>query len=241
MALFSSFLKVSNALLPPRCPACAVVVSSDHTFCPDCWLLAPYLSPFQCKRCGIPLNSIPSFDQTCLECYRCPPPFSQAKSVFAYDDFSAPLVLALKHGDRCDLAATFANWMAQSGSDFFEQGHLIVPVPLHWKRLARRRFNQSALMARALSHKTGLPFCPEAIKRIRHTPSQGTLSKSARKLNLRKAFHSPPNKVHGKKIILVDDVLTTGATVVGCCNELLKQGAEEVMVLTLCRVVYEKT
>ncbi|MDP7667316.1 MAG: phosphoribosyltransferase family protein, partial [Rhodospirillales bacterium] len=156
------------------------------------------------------------------------------------DDASRRLVLAFKHADRTDAAPAFAEWMARAGAELLADGHVIAPVPLHWTRLFRRRYNQAALLAAALGAKAGVPVAHELIVRRRRTPSQGGLGPSARRRNLAGAFAAAPkgaDAIADRRVLLVDDVFTTGATARACSRALLGAGAAAVDVLTLARVV----
>jgi ComF family protein len=158
--------------------------------------------------------------------------------VLRYDDGSRDLVIAFKHRDRTDAAPAYGAWMARAGGDLLEAADLLVPVPLHRLRLIQRRFNQSALLAHALADRSGVTCAPDALIRTRPTPSQGRLSRSARARNVQGAFRvRRREEVNGRRILLVDDVLTTGATASACATTLLRAGAQAVDVLTLARVV----
>lgn len=156
-----------------------------------------------------------------------------------YDEFSRGLILKFKHGDRLDPASAFARWMRRSGRNILQEIDIIGPVPLHWTRLLRRRYNQSAVLARLIAASEQREFIPDLLMRTRRTPSQGALNRKDRARNVRGAFALSPryrDTVAGKRILLVDDVLTTGATVEHCARTLLKAGALRVDVLTLARV-----
>jgi ComF family protein len=160
--------------------------------------------------------------------------------VLAYDEASAPFILSFKHGDRTEAASAFARWMARAGVDILDNAEVMVSVPLHWTCLFRRRYNQAALLGQSLSSISGVPAISDLLMRKRHTPAQGRLSPSARRRNVNGAFqlrakHS--GAVTGKRILLIDDVLTTGATVSAVTRALLAGGAASVDVLTLGRVL----
>jgi ComF family protein len=176
----------------------------------------------------------------CLDCARRHPPFKTARAVFPYDDFSRHLILAFKHGDRTDLAPTLATWMFRASVDVLKKCDVIVPVPLHWRRLGNRRYNQASLLAYELSKLSAIPVASNILHRTRHTPPQGHLSRMARQNNLKGVFQSR-DTCDGKTVLLVDDVLTTGTTIVNCTNCLLNAGAKEVHALTLARVIQAQT
>jgi ComF family protein len=157
-----------------------------------------------------------------------------------YDEGARPLILRFKHADRTEAAPAFARWMARSGAALLEDCDLIAPVPLHRWRLLRRRYNQAALLALELSRLADRPAVPDLLERRRNTPSQGRMSRSQRALNVRGAFAVAPRhreRVRGARVLLVDDVLTTGATLEACARALKRAGAARVEVLTLARVV----
>jgi ComF family protein len=175
----------------------------------------------------------------CAGCIIQPPVFAAARSAMLYDDASKRLVLGFKHGDRTHPARALAAWMQRAGAAFWPGADLIVPVPLHRWRLFRRRYNQAALLARALSDLAGTPLLPDALLRLRPTPAQGHLSRKERQANVAGAFAVNPHykaALAGKTVVLIDDVLTTGATANECSEVLLKAGAKVVNVLTLARV-----
>lgn len=236
MAKIYPFSKALDALLPPRCLSCDKIVQEAHSLCADCWLQAHFITRPFCKICGLPFDFEAPDQAMCLDCARHRPPFVAARSVFPYDDFSKKLIIALKHHDRSDFVPALAKWMIRSAPDLIEQSEMIVPVPLHWQRLLKRRFNQSALLAKEIAHQTNLEFNPQSLKRIRHTPPQGHLSRMARQKNLHNAFQADQG-VEGKRILLIDDVLTTGATALNCTQTLKKAGALEVRLLTVARVL----
>lgn len=228
-------------LLPPQCLSCRAIVAAPGTLCGACFAKVRFLSAPCCAACGTPFEFDPGgADVLCGGCIRSRPAYDRARAVFRYDDSSRGLILAFKHGDRIDAAPAYARWLARAGGALLDGADLIAPVPLHWTRLFHRRYNQSALLANALARLTGRPAAPELLRRWRRTPSQGGLDRTERIRNVRGAFSvrakSRPSVV-GKRILLVDDVLTTGATVEACAKVLLKVGATAVDVLTLARVV----
>jgi ComF family protein len=201
-----------------------------------------FLSGAVCDRCGAPLGAEVSEGAVCAVCIARPPRWDRARAAFVYEAASRRLVLDLKRSGRRDGLVTFAGWMAQAGARLLAEADLIVPVPLHYARLATRGFNQSAWLASALSRRSGVPLAVDALKRTRRTPTQGGLSARARRRNVAGAFAVRPSRaglVHGKRIVLIDDVLTTGATLSACTRALKRAGARQVDVLVLARVVRE--
>lgn len=229
-----------DALLPPRCLSCGAVVPDQGTLCLPCWERIDFLAPPLCAACGLPFELDPGADALCGGCAARQPPFRRARAVFRYDDFGKGLILRFKHADRTEMAPALARWMARAGAELLDEADLIVPVPLHWTRLFGRRYNQAALLALALGRLTGLPVVPDLLLRRRRTPSQGGLGREARRRNIRGAFATAPhrgNALAGARVVLIDDVLTTGATTGACARALLAGGAEAVDVLTVARVV----
>lgn len=239
-ALIGTFL---DALLPPQCVSCRELVMTPGQLCAACWRDVTFLSEPSCFCCGLPFEYEIERGARCGACVRRPPPYGRARSVFVYDDASRNLVLAMKWGDRLEAAPSFGRWMARAGKELLADADVIAAVPLHWTRLFRRRFNQSALLAQEIGRASGVPVLVDALARRRATPSQGGFSRRARLENVRGAFEvrkSRLDAVENRTILLIDDVLTTGATVASCAQALLKAGAASVDVLTLARVVYSE-
>ena len=231
-------LAVFDLLLPPRCLACGVTVSTPGAVCVECWRALRLISAPMCAACGFPFDYDLGAGVLCGECAGRAPPFGRARAVLRYDDASRDLVIAFKHRDRTDAAPTFGTWMARAGAELLDDADLLVPVPLHRMRLIRRRFNQSALLAHALAGRTGVACAPDALIRTRPTPSQGGLNRAQRLRNVQGAFKvRRAGDMKDRRIVLVDDVLTTGATASACTRVLLRAGAASVDVLTLARVV----
>ncbi|MFO0998402.1 MAG: ComF family protein [Alphaproteobacteria bacterium] len=231
---------VLDALLPPQCLSCRAEVREPGALCPACWSAVRFLGPPQCAVCGVPFD-LPSPDGAlCGGCLAERPVYGAARAVFRYDDGSRGLILSFKHGDRTEAAPAFGRWLARAGDELVARADLIVPVPLHWTRLFRRRYNQAALLAQSLAKVSDVPVALDLLRRRRATPSQGRMSRSGRRRNVQAAFAIGERRhgtLGGRRILLVDDVLTTGATVEACSAVLLRAGAASVDVLTLARVV----
>ncbi len=234
---------VLDALLPPRCLACGANVGAPGTLCPACWEGVAFLGPPLCGCCGFPFELAPETaagGTLCAACHADPPPYARARAVMAYDAGSRGLVLGFKHADRTEAAPAFAQWMARAGQELLADAQLIAPVPLHRWRLLARRYNQSALLANQLGRVAQVPVVPDLLLRRRNTPSQGRQSRAGRSRNVAGAFAVHPRhaaRVRGRCVLLVDDVLTTGATVAACTRALKRAGVRQVDVLTLARVV----
>jgi ComF family protein len=228
-------------IFPPFCAACRAPVTEAHNFCARCWGRIAFLSDPLCIVCGFPFEFDPGADTLCGACQQRLPAFEMARALMRYDDASRDPLLAFKRADRLDLAPAFARWVFAAGRDLIRQADMIVPVPLHRRRLWQRRFNQSALIAHAIARLAGKPVSCLALVRTRATPSQGDMpSAAARRRNVQGAFRVPPERardLRGKCILLIDDVFTTGSTIEACARALRRAGAARVLVLTLARVV----
>ncbi|PPR24408.1 MAG: hypothetical protein CFH40_00859 [Alphaproteobacteria bacterium MarineAlpha10_Bin3] len=229
-----------NAVLPARCMACGETVDGEGALCSQCWLGIRFLSEPACACCGFPFEYAVPDRTLCIACTRRPPAFDRARAVFAYDDASRGLVLAFKHADRIHHGPAFGRWLARTGAALVVDADLIVPVPLHRWRLFHRRYNQAGLLAQALGREAGKLVSVDLLVRRRRTRTQGRMSRSARIRNIQGAFKLRDGRraaVGGARILLIDDVLTTGATVEECSRVLKRAGARAVHVLTLARVV----
>jgi ComF family protein len=229
---------VLDLLFPPLCIGCRTPVT-DAGFCAACWSKLSFLDGPACACCGLPFPVALEGENLCAACLARPPAFDQARAILAYDEHSRGAILALKHADRLELVPGFARWLARTGHNLIADSDVIVPVPLHRARLWQRRYNQSAEIARKLARGWKREFDPFALVRSRATPSQGAMaSAKARRRNVLGAFKVPdPGRVRGKRVLLLDDVLTTGATAEACARALKRAGAARVHVLALARVV----
>lgn len=204
-------------------------------FSAGAWSRIRFLDGPVCDGCGAPFE----FDQgtRCPPCLARPRAFDAARAACIYDERSRDPILKLKHADRLDLAPMFARWISRSAAGLIEEADAIAPVPLHPLRLLRRRYNQAAEIARPLAAMTGTPYLPDALVRRRATATQGGKSGSGRKRNVAGAFEAPdPRRVAGLRILLIDDVLTTGATAEGCARALKAAGAARVDLAVVARV-----
>jgi ComF family protein len=231
--------KIADLLFPPLCIACREPLGQGQGFCASCWSKISFLDGPLCDCCGLPFGVDPGPGARCAACLAKPPSFDRARAIIAYDESSRGPILALKHADRLELVPGFAQWLARTGKSLLEDSELIVPVPLHRTRLWRRRYNQAAELARALGRRTGKAVAVRALVRSRATESQGEMvSARARRRNVLGVFKVPdPAPVRGRNILVVDDVLTTGATADACARALKRAGAAKVQILALARVV----
>ncbi|MBI1201806.1 MAG: ComF family protein [Rhodopseudomonas sp.] len=231
---------ILDIALPPLCPSCREPLGSGTGLCAACWSrLSPIEQPY-CPRLGIPFVYDPGPGIISMEAIAHPPAFGRARAAVRYDEIARKLVLSFKYADRLDLAPMMGAWMARAGQELLEGADALLPVPLHWRRLWSRRFNQAASLAGAISSHCGVPVWPDVLARVRATPQQVGLSKVERADNVQGAFRVPANqkaRVKGRRLVLIDDVLTSGATVDTCTRALLRAGAANVDVLVFARVV----
>ena len=229
-----------NFLFPPQCLICNSQVSAQGTLCLTCWQNVQFITEPYCVCCGYPFDFTLGKDALCGECLREMPLFAHARSVFRYNEHSRALVLKLKYADQAHLAGVYGTWLANFGKDVITASDLIIPVPLHYWRFVGRRYNQSALLAFALKKRTGLPVLPDGLRRIRATKPQPGLTRKQRQKNVAGAFavsaRAAP-EIRGKTVLLIDDVMTTSATIEQCTKVLLSAGAMHINVLTLARKV----
>lgn len=225
---------------PPRCPACQQAVDTQHNFCRPCFEALQHISAPHCACCGIPFAFEVGAGTQCPECLAEPPSFTTARAAVVYDQTSAPLIGAIKFHDRYTGVARAARMMHAAIAEQRDTIDVVVPVPLHWRRLLGRRFNQSALLAYALAQQLGRPCHPQALKRTRYTKPQMRLKRAERLKNVRNVFAvREPAALQQKTVLLVDDVVTTGATANACAALLKKAGATAVHVVALARTVKE--
>lgn len=229
-----------DSLYPPVCLACERPVADADTLCPECFArLRPITAPY-CPRLGTPFTVSIGPDALSAEALADPPPFERARAAVVYNDIARTLVSRLKYGDRTELALLLARLMVLAGADLWAAKPVLVPVPLHASRHLRRRYNQSAELARAVGRLTGLAVDPSILRRVRRTRQQVGLTRDARARNVAGAFEAHPEllrRLAGRPVVLVDDVYTTGSTVKAATRALKRAGAASVDVVTFARVV----
>jgi ComF family protein len=227
-------------LFPPVCWACRRRVSEPGTLCGACWPQLRFLEKPWCPVMGTPFTHDMGANFLSAEAIAAPQPFERARAAVAYTGVARSMAQALKYNDRADLAPWMARWMLRAGSELIADADLVVPLPLHWRRFLGRRYNQSAELGRAVACLSGLRFEPEALRRSKVTQRQVGLHRREREDNVRGAFKVPPEAeilVRGRRVLLVDDVYTTGATVSAASRALKRGGASAVDVLTFARVL----
>jgi len=228
-----------DVALPTLCVACREPVSGEGV-CATCWAKLSFIAPPYCPRLGIPFVYDPGPDLLSMEAIANPPAYARARAAVRYDDVARTLVHALKYQDRTDLAPAMGRWMARAGREILREADALIPVPLHWRRGWSRRYNQSGALARVIERQSGVKLASEALRRVRPTEQQIGLSRSQRASNVQGAFKVAAERaadIHGRRLILIDDVLTSGATVDACARALLRAKAASVDVLVFARVV----
>lgn len=241
--LQQAFGYLLDAVLPHRCLGCADMIDGEASLCAVCWQQLTLIGAPLCRLCGYPLPQAITVEPLCGGCAIQPPLFDRARAALRYDDGSRRMILRFKHADRTDIARTFGRLMVNAGQELLKEADLILPVPLHRWRLLQRGYNQSAMLAQTLHRATGVPMIPDLIQRTTSTRSQQGLSGDQRLRNIKAAaFRLHPwhrSKLVDKKVVLIDDVLTTGATVIACTRILRDGGARSIDVLALARVVQD--
>ena len=230
--------KIFDIILPPRCLSCGKVIQTDNSLCPECFSHIRFISRPFCEKCGTPFPEETGDGLLCVNCLRKKTPFRFCRSAVAYDDFSKKLILDFKFFDHIENKILLARWLYLAGRDIFDAGiDLIIPVPLHFTRMIKRKYNQSAMLCSILSEMSHVPADYKSLKKIRHTRPQVHCDGKQRLRNVKNAFCVPhPENIKGKRIVLIDDVYTTGATLRECAKALKRAGAKSVDTLTVARV-----
>ncbi|MCV2882072.1 double zinc ribbon domain-containing protein [Actibacterium sp. XHP0104] len=230
-------------IYPPTCISCGALVEGAFGLCGPCWRDTHFINGLVCDCCGVPLPGEDSDTSVrCDDCMTFDRPWARGRAALVYKDNARRLVLALKHGDRADLARPGAGWMLRAGAPIFQDGMLVAPIPLHRWRLLRRRYNQSALLSARIAAGTGYEHCPDLLIRARRTESQDGKGHDARFSNLAGAIRANPRRIGrlaGRHVLLIDDVMTSGATMTAASHACFAAGAKNVSVLVLARVAKE--
>lgn len=229
-----------DLVLPPRCLTCDVSVEAPGRLCPICFRATAFVTEPCCDRCGTPFRHVAQggWTRQCMQCTLEPPPWQQGRAALRYDDQARRIILPLKHADRVEVAMALASHMARAGAVLLRSADLLVPVPLHRRRLLARRYNQSALLVHAIGRLAARPVLPDALQRVRPTASLGGMTRKDRAAAVKGVFAVRPERAAqlvDRRVVLVDDVLTTGATAGACTRALLAAGAARVDLLVGAR------
>ncbi len=228
-----------SLIYPDQCVLCEARVGERGGLCAECWRETPFLTGLVCDACGVSLPGTDSGQVLCDDCLAMPRPWVAGRAALSYRDAGRRVVLALKHADRLDLVPACAAWMAQAGRPILTEDTVLVPVPAHWTRLVTRRYNQAAELCRGLSKRTGLEAVPGALLRTRRTLKQDGMTVEARFSNLAGAIRPHPKtieRIRGSKVCVIDDVMTSRATLAAATGALHDADAEQVCILVLARV-----
>ena len=231
---------IINILFPARCAGCAESVGSHGALCVPCWQNIHFITDPLCHHCGLPFDYAIGERALCGHCMQHKPAYTQARALFRYDQHSRNQILSLKYHDKTGLVPIYGQWLVRIAESYKKQVDVIMPVPLHYSRLVWRRYNQAALLAHALADRTQITCLPDTLQRIRKTPTQSGLTRRQREDNVRGAFRIKAKNrdlIKGKSVLLVDDVMTTGATLDACARTLHDAGVIDVYVVTLARTV----
>lgn len=228
-----------DTLLPPRCAVSGEIVAEQGMTAPHIWRDLDFIATPFCPTCGVPFDYDVEEKTICAACITAPPPYTTARAALIYNDHSRKLILGFKYSDKLYAVKSFTPWLERVGAEALSQADALIPVPLHYWRMVRRRYNQAAIIADDLGDTVGLPVVKQALIRTKATKAQGYLNPDERLKNIRGAFAIHPKykeQIQGKTLIIIDDVYTTGVTVKECARILLKAGAKEIHVLAVARV-----
>ncbi|MDD7970695.1 ComF family protein [Roseinatronobacter alkalisoli] len=232
-----------HAIYPPQCMTCDTLVEEPGALCPVCWRETGFIFGSCCDLCGTPLpgDVTDQISAICDDCLTIARPWEQGRAVMVYGDKARQILLGLKYHDRLDHAPVAAKWMSRAAQPLLQPDMLVAPVPLHWLRLLKRRYNQAAVLSSALAGNLRLEHCPDLLNRARYTGTQDGRGRMGRFANVEGAFRPNPRqarRISGRHILLVDDVMTAGATFAAATDTLLACGATSVRVIALARVAH---
>lgn len=230
-----------RAIYPPQCVACETQTEAEHGLCGPCWAKTDFISGLVCDTCGAPQLGEDLGDRVqCDDCMKIARPWDRGRAALVYKGIGRRLVLGLKHGDRLDLTWPAATWMAGRIGPFIQENTVVVPVPLHWTRLFKRRYNQAAVLAQDLGKIVARPVIVDALVRSERTKPLDGHGRDARFAAITGTIRPHPKRnasIAGKSVILVDDVMTSGATLAASTEAAFQAGAENVSIAVLARVV----
>ena len=232
--------RLADLLLPPVCISCRTRIGSHGLLCGACFAKIDFIAPPICARLGVPLPYDAGEPSLSAVAMASPPVYGRARAAARYSDTMRELIQSFKYRDRHEGLPLFARWLRKAGTELLAGADLIVPVPLYPARLWWRRFNQSAMLAQAVGRLTGIAVDCFALKRVRRTANQVGLTADQRRRNVRGAFkvdRARRGRITGRNVVVIDDVITTGATAEACARALKRAGAARVDVLALARAV----
>jgi len=236
-----SALAALSLIYPAQCAGCGEPIEDSHGLCGKCWAETPFVTGHVCDKCGCPLpGESDGADDLCDDCLKIARPWARGRAALIYGDQGRRFVLGIKYYDRLDFVPPAAAWMARAARPFLTRDLLVVPVPAHWTRVFTRRYNQAAELARALGKAAGLDVAPTGLIRPTRTAKQERKTRDERFENLAGAIAPHPKRgerLKGRRILLVDDVFTSGATFAAATEACLAAGAREVFVLALARTI----
>ena len=232
--------KLANQMLdlvfPPACLLCSAPVMVVHSLCSDCWSKITFISDPLCSICGVPFPVALEDEHICYICAENKPIYTMARAVVRFNDTTAQLIHNFKYYDRMDYAVLMASLMCKYHDAQLYNAQVITAVPMHPKRLRERQYNQSGLLAKHIAGIIGVRFVPDLLIKTKHTPSQSGLTAEARKENIKDTFiMNPKFKLRNQRIIMVDDVITTGATMNECARVLASNGNNQAIALAFAR------
>lgn len=234
---------VLQLLFPPQCIGCGTLVARDFGLCGTCWRETPFIAGLACDSCGTPMQGdLSDRAEHCDDCLTLTRPWHQGRAALLYRDTARRLVLGLKHGDRLDLVRPAARWMVGMAGPLLAEDTVLVPVPAHYLRLMKRRYNQAALLAQEVGCQVRRPVIPDLLRRNRATRVQDGMSRAERFENMSAAIEpgrKARQRLAGRSVLLIDDVMTSGATLTAATDACHAAGAVKVNVLVLARVAKE--